>query len=178
MPLRDHFHPPLSKTRRWDMVHGAWPTMIVIDLNKRLPTRFWAAPNIHLGAEFEIDIATYKETSSKASYLDLATDSNGGTATAVWTTPKPTLTLDVDLEDRDEYEVLIHNDSNRLVAAIEIVSPSNKDRPDRRRAFAMKCAAMMQQGVSVSIVDQVSAAGGISIWRPWTCSGWIEPLFA
>jgi hypothetical protein len=158
MPLRDHFHPPLSKTRRWDIVHGQWPAMLVLDLFKRLPSNYTAAPTIHLGAEFEIDIAAYEENSTEASYP--ASDSTGGTATAVWVAPKPTATLDVDLEDQDEYEVLIHNDSNRLVAAIEIVSPSNKDRPDRRRAFAMKCAAMMQQGVSVSIVDLVSVPGG------------------
>lgn len=44
----------------------------------------------------------------------------------------------------------------RLVAAVEIVSRSNKDRPDERRAFVGKCAAMMRDGVSVAIVDLVT----------------------
>jgi hypothetical protein len=35
------------------------------------------------------------------------------------------------------------------VAAIEIVSPANKDRPEHRRKFVAKCAALLQQGVSV-----------------------------
>jgi len=56
--------------------------MIVIELDKRLPSGFKAAPNIHLGAEFEIDIAAYEEKSTEASYF--AGESNGGTATAVW----------------------------------------------------------------------------------------------
>ena len=35
----------------------------------------------------------------------------------------------------------------RLVAAIEIVSPSNKDRRESRRAFVAKVAALLQKGV-------------------------------
>src|ERR1019366_3812455 len=44
----------------------------------------------------------------------------------------------------------------RLVAAIELVSPANKDRPEHRRAFAAKCAALLQNQVSVTIVDLVT----------------------
>ena len=44
----------------------------------------------------------------------------------------------------------------RLVAAIEIVSPSNKDRPESRRAFVAKVAALLQKDVCVSIVDLVT----------------------
>jgi hypothetical protein len=43
-----------------------------------------------------------------------------------------------------------------LVAAVEIVSPANKDRPENRRAFVTKCAALLQEGVCVSIVDLVT----------------------
>src|SRR6185437_5357209 len=63
------------------------------------------------------------------------------------------------LTDYDEYEVRIH-DARRgrhLVAAIEIVSPANKDRPEHRNVFVAKCAALVQKGVSVSIVDVVTA---------------------
>jgi hypothetical protein len=44
----------------------------------------------------------------------------------------------------------------RLVAAIEIVSPSNKDRPENRGAFVAKVAALLQRDVSVSFVDIVT----------------------
>jgi len=43
-----------------------------------------------------------------------------------------------------------------LVAAIEIVSPANKDRPEHRRAFVTKVAALLQQDVCVSVVDLVT----------------------
>jgi hypothetical protein len=42
------------------------------------------------------------------------------------------------------------------VAAIEIVSPGNKDRPEHRRAFTAKCAALLQNQVCVVIVDLVT----------------------
>ncbi|NLX97092.1 MAG: hypothetical protein GXY83_13030 [Rhodopirellula sp.] len=41
-------------------------------------------------------------------------------------------------------------------AAIEIVSPGNRDRPENRRAFVAKCAALLQEQVSVVIVDLVT----------------------
>jgi hypothetical protein len=44
-----------------------------------------------------------------------------------------------------------------LRAAIELVSPSNKDRPGSRQTFAVKCASYLKQGVSVVIVDIVTA---------------------
>jgi hypothetical protein len=58
----------------------------------------------------------------------------------------------------DEYEVRIF-DAKRgrhLVAAIEIVSPANKDRPEHRNVIVGKCAALLQKGVAVSIVDLVT----------------------
>jgi hypothetical protein len=42
------------------------------------------------------------------------------------------------------------------VAAIKIVSPANKDRPEHRRLFVAKCAALFQQRVTVVIVDLVT----------------------
>ena len=44
----------------------------------------------------------------------------------------------------------------RLVAAVEIVSPANKDRTEHRNVFVAKCAGLLQKGVAVSIVDLVT----------------------
>src|SRR5205085_1114056 len=65
---------------------------------------------------------------------------------------------ETELPDDDEYEVRIY-DAERgrtLVAAIEIVSPANKDRPEKRNAFVGKCAALLRNGVAVSVVDIVT----------------------
>lgn len=44
----------------------------------------------------------------------------------------------------------------RLVAAVEIVSPATKDRPERRRLFVAKCMALLRRHVCVAIVDLVT----------------------
>ena len=68
------------------------------------------------------------------------------------------LTLEADLTEQYEYEVLVFDEARnrQLVAAVEFVSPGNKDRPDSRRAFVSKCAALLQERVCVSIVDLVT----------------------
>src|SRR2546423_15027693 len=89
MPLRDHFHPPLSEYFPWDGVHGGWPMLIAMDLNKRLPARYRAAPNIHIGTAFEIDIsASEQEESGQFAAEGLESNGgNGGVATAIWAPP-------------------------------------------------------------------------------------------
>jgi hypothetical protein len=158
MPLRDHFHPPLAVRRSWQEIHGQWPAMIVIALARRLPRRYVAAPQVQFGSSIEIDVATFEEDKRDAAPWGEAEGNGGGVATAVWAPPRPTLAVPVELP-QDEYEVRVYDEEagRRLVAAVEIVSPANKDRPERRRAFVAKCAALLQELVSVTIVDLVSA---------------------
>jgi hypothetical protein len=54
MPLRDHFHPPLSKKKSWEGFHGQWPAMIVMALGRKLPQGYDHEPRAHLGAYYEI----------------------------------------------------------------------------------------------------------------------------
>ena len=72
--------------------------------------------------------------------------------------PRATFAVAADLPAQDEYEVRVDDRSRgrRLVAAIEIVSPANKDRLEPRRAFIAKCAALLQERVSVAMVDLVT----------------------
>ena len=116
-----------------------------------------AEPRVHLGSYFEIDVCAYEDDEPKKSW-GYAKEPPGVAAIADWTAPEPTLTVDVDLGDEYAYEVLVYDQSRgrQLVAAVEIVSPANKDRPENRRAFVTKCAALLQQGVSVSMVDLVT----------------------
>ncbi len=154
MPLRDHFRPPLSDRRSWEGFHGGWPMMIVNALGERLPQRYIAEPQVHLGSSIEIDVATYEEDADDRTIED----DNGGVATAVWAPPRPTLAVATDLGNLDEYEVRVYDTrrGRRLVAAVEIVSPAKKDRPEHRRAFVAKCVAMLQERVCVVIVDVVT----------------------
>jgi hypothetical protein len=58
----------------------------------------------------------------------------------------------------ESFEVLVYHDDGgaRLVGAIELASPGNKDRPDERRAFAVKSASYLYQGISLVVVDIVT----------------------
>jgi len=162
MPLRDHFHPPLTNSFSWEEVHGGWPMVIVQQLSKLLPAQYTAGPRVHLGPQFEIDVATYesdrtKRPSASSSFSDSSGHSE--TATAVWVPTRPMLTVETELADFDEYEVRVYDlqRGRRLVAAIELVSPANKDRPGNRQQFTSKCAALLRRGVCVVIVDIVTS---------------------
>jgi hypothetical protein len=155
------FRPPLDDIASWEELHGAWPTVIVMALNRKLPPRYVAAPRVHLGPSMEIDVSAYDKDQRAAFAATTTTcpgEGEGGVATVVWAPPRPTLDVITNLPDQDEYEVRIYDTKRhrRLVAAVEIVSPTNKDRPENRRAFVTKCAALLQQGVSVAIVDLVT----------------------
>ena len=156
MPLLDHFHPPLSKQRHWDSFHGAWAEAIARYLNEDLlPPHFYAEARIKIGTRLEIDVATHEEANGRVKVVD-----DGGIA--VWAPPAPVASANLDFSGLDVFEVNILNDEEgpKIVAAIELVSPANKDRPANRRAFAVKCASYLQDGVSVMIVDVVTERHG------------------
>lgn len=64
------------------------------------------------------------------------------------------------MPNQDVYEVRVYDSrrNRRLVAAIEIVSPSNKDRPETRGTFVSKVAALLKHDICVPIVDVVSTS--------------------
>ena len=157
MPLHDHFRSPLKMSSSWEGFHGQWPAVIVQKLGQILPDQFVAEPRVHLGSQAEIDVATFDTDDLVSNGLEEA-HSSGGVATAVWAPALPSLAVETELPDCDEYEVRVYDmqRGRRLVAAVEIVSPANKDRAEHRRLFVAKCAALLQQQVSVVIVDVVT----------------------
>jgi hypothetical protein len=76
----------------------------------------------------------------------------------VWSPPRPSATTPVlfDEEDLFEVQVIRRFGGARLRAAIELVSPSNKDRPSSRRAFVVKCASYLFQGIAIVVIDVVT----------------------
>jgi hypothetical protein len=152
MPLLDHFHPPLHGPRRWEGFHHAWATTLAQQLNRDLlPPNWFAEPEITVGPEIEVDVATLEEAPNGAS--------DGGVATKAWSPPRPSLTAAIDFSRLDGIEVRVYQelDGAQLRGAIELVSPSNKDRPGSRLTFAAKCAAYLRQGIGVVMVDVVTS---------------------
>jgi Protein of unknown function (DUF4058) len=130
--------------------------VIVQQLRKQLPAGYVAEPRVHLGAMIEVDIATC-EHENHPSFTGVL-DREGAVATAVWAPSEPSVAVATSLPEQYEYEVRIYDvtTGKHLVATIEIVSPANKDRPEHRSVFVAKCAALLQKGVAVSIVDLVT----------------------
>ncbi len=146
MPLRDHFRPPVDTIASWEGFFGGWPAVIVQQLRKRLPSGHVAEPRVHSGFHRENAISQVEPVDE--------TD----TSAADWAPTPPSLCVETTLPIYDEYGVRVFDAtrSRLLVAAIEIVSPANLDRPEHRNVFVAKCAALLQKGVAVSIVDLVT----------------------
>jgi hypothetical protein len=160
MPLLDHFHPPLSQQRHWESFHSRWAAALADALNSGLlPEGYFAEMQVTLGAgRVEVDVPTLKEPTNGAAASTPGT-TGGGVATAaaaVWAPPAPAFELPASFPDDVEVLVFDTEGGPTLVGAIELVSPGNKDRPEARRAFAVKCLAYLQQGVGLVIVDVVT----------------------
>ncbi len=155
MPLLDHFHPPLSAERRWESFHSSWATRIADALTEQwLPPNYIAEEHAHFGPSVEIDVATFAQEGT-------GSRTEGGALVAtvgseVWAPPAADGAFPAVFPDTFEVRVLSTDTGPRLVAAIELISPGNKDRPAERRAFATKCASYLYQGISVIIVDIVT----------------------
>jgi hypothetical protein len=154
MPLLDHFHPPLNRQHSWESFHSNWATRLADAINAQLPPDFFAEEQTHAG-RLEIDVATYEDT--------LLSGGGGGVATVepmTWAPPAPPFTVAAVFPDTFEVRVFGTSGGLSLVAVIELVSPSNKDRPEERQAFAVKSASYLHQGISLIVVDVVTNRGG------------------
>jgi hypothetical protein len=116
-----------------------------------LPTGYYAVPFLDRDGPIEIDVATLHNTEQAKPKSD-----PGGTQP--WSPGEPQLSVAVEWPATDEVrvEVLTDDGDPRLAAAVELVSPRNKDRPKAREAFAAKCVEHLQHGCGVVVVDVVT----------------------
>lgn len=146
MPLLDHFHAPLCPRYPWKAWNDFWAVVIAEQLNARLPSRYLATVQTNPGSEVEADVAEWDQAPA---------GEGADTVAEPWAPPTATLTLPAVFPDDFEVRVLDQLEDARL-AAIELISPRNKDRPESRRAFGAKCAGYLQRGIGVVIVDIVT----------------------
>ncbi|HEX8203254.1 MAG TPA: DUF4058 family protein, partial [Isosphaeraceae bacterium] len=159
MPLLDHFHPPLEGRRHWESFHGMWAARIADSLNLTLlPPGYFAEIQVHVGRRIEVDIATFEEERSVST-----AQRYGTTATATLEAPAwapPTLVMPALFPDDIEVQVYSSEGGPTLVAAVELISPGNKDRDEARRAFAAKCSGYLQRGIGLVLIDIVTNRRG------------------
>lgn len=147
MTLLDHFRSPLSDRRHWHSFHNAWATYLAEDLNQRLPQGYFAESNVQFG--IEIDVAAFEEQNWAI----------GNENSHDWQPSAPTQIVPFESATIEQVEVGIFSSeqSTKLIGAIEIVSPANKDRPSQREVFVTKCQSYLEQRVGLIIIDVVTA---------------------
>jgi hypothetical protein len=149
MPLRDHFHPPLSERRPWESFHTTWASALADHLNQGvLPSGYIALEHVNAGAPLEIDVASFAESAG-----------GGGVAVAptVWAPAVAPIVWPATFPEGCTVEIVASEGGRTLAACIELISPGNKDRESKRRLFAAKCAAYLQRGIGLVIVDVVTS---------------------
>jgi hypothetical protein len=150
VPLLDHFHPPVSEVQFWESFHTLWISAIVERLNEGLlPRGYLAQASVHLG-ELAVDVGAFE----RASGAGASGEAEG--ETQPWAPAAATLAFPVVFPDELEVRVYNTRAGLTLVAAIELVSPRNKDRPTARRTFAAKCVSYLSQGLGLIVVDLVT----------------------
>lgn len=153
MPLVDHFHPPISRTHRWESFHSRWANTLADLLMEQLPDpRYLVEVQVTVGSRIEADVLEWRLEDGESQGNGVA----GGVAVQAYTAPAAIRSLAFTFPD--DVEVQIHDcrEGKTLVAVIELVSPANKDRAEHRRAFAAKCLTYLHRGIGVVVADIVT----------------------
>ncbi len=147
MPLLDHFHPPVTEDIQWNTFHAVWAGSIADELIRTVPREFQVREHLKLGGGCEIDVATLRNRADA--------ENASSPKVSEWQPPSAT---SVPAVFPDQFEVLIYRQygGRQLVAAIELISPGNKDDVAARVAFSTKVASYLHEGISVLIVDVVT----------------------
>ncbi|MGL6097392.1 MAG: DUF4058 domain-containing protein, partial [Fimbriiglobus sp.] len=111
------------------------------------------------GPSVEIDVATFRGD-ERPPLEPFRPDRGEWTIAEPWlgyTPPAAAATVPTVFAADFEIKVIGDRSGRHLVAALELVSPANKDSPASRRAFAGKCANYLYHGAGVLIVDVVTS---------------------
>ncbi len=151
MPVRDHFHSPISEAAGWEEIHTQWIANLTRNLNREwLPEGYRAAPERSFGPEIQVDVGVVREP--QAVY---AAHLGREERLSAYEVPPPNASV---AGATGPYaRVMIGNASGRLVAVVELVSPGNKDDWPARNAFTGKLESYLRAGVSVAVVDLVTS---------------------
>jgi Protein of unknown function (DUF4058) len=154
MPLHDW-----RDDRGWNSLHHVWQTTILAQLRERLPAGYRAyigsvpmltidAPNGHP----DVNVRTWKPTG------DGATPGTGSPAEGTDAFPDEAVAV-FELDPQTALHIDLHG---QLIAAIEIVSPRNKDRPESRERYTSRYFGYLRQSVHLLLIDVLPRPVGFS----------------
>ncbi len=151
MPLHDW-----TDERGWDSIHPVWLTYLLEHVQERLPEGYKA----FLGGVPSLTVDTGHGRPD-------VSVRHWGEKPAVSAAPADTALLTPDLEAsvvlRLDPQRAVHVDFHgQLIAAIEIVSPRNKDRADTKETYANRYLGYLRLGVHLMLVDVLPRPKGFS----------------
>jgi hypothetical protein len=151
MPLHDW-----TDERGWDSVHPVWLTYLLEYVQERLPPGYKA----FLGGvpSLAVDSGRGKPDVSVRQW---------GPEPAAEITPSGTGVLEPDVEANvafrlDPQRALHVEFHGQLIAALEIVSPRNKDRADAKETYCNRYLGYLRLGVHLMLVDLLPRPKGFS----------------
>lgn len=151
MPLHDW-----TDDRGWDSVHPIWLTYLVEWIRPRLPEGYKAflggVPALTVGS------ANGRPDVSVRQWGPAQPAGEGATDTA-FLEPDAELSASIRLDPQRAVHIDFHG---QLVAAVELVSPRNKDRADAKETYTNRYLGYLRLGVHLLLVDVLPRPRGFS----------------
>jgi len=146
MPLRDHFHPPLSQTDPWESFQASWPAMITQQLNQGgLPQGYKAWPRTR------VEASTGRRRGN---------GHRRGRSHAVYSPPPPPLKTPVEFPQPDLCEVLVVRGAGRGRVSLPLRSSVPGTSIARAsEGFRVELRPLPETRVAVVVVDIVTDRG-------------------
>jgi hypothetical protein len=143
MPLHDW-----RNDRGWSSLHIVWQAQLLDWVQPRLPTGYRA----YLGSvpALTIDIPNGRPDVGVRRWEPSSTDGAMSVVSSGSPEPDTEAVAVFELDSQTAIHIDLHG---RLVAAIEIVSPRNKDRPDARERYLGRYLGYVRQGIHLLLLD-------------------------
>ncbi len=145
MPLHDW-----STLTGWEGVHLLWMTELLRHVKANLPAGYRAylgsSPAIAVGAApARPDLSVRSAEASATNWVDSSHGAGSGE------TPGPDVEIAVAAMEADL--TLMVERQGRLIAALELISPRNKDRPLARTTYGRRYCGYLLAGIHLMLVD-------------------------
>jgi hypothetical protein len=151
MPLHDW-----TDERGWDSVHPLWLTYLLEYVQERLPEGYkvflGSVPSLSVDAGHGKPDISVRQWGRESVVQGLA----GGATTLE---PDLEATVAVRLEPQRALHIDYHG---QLIAALELVSPRNKDRADAKETYTARYLGYLRLGVHLMLVDVLPRPRGFS----------------
>lgn len=150
MPLHDW-----ADDRGWNCVHPLWLTYLIEWVQPRLPAGYKAL----LGGVPALTVGSANDQPDLiVGHCEPEQPAEPATDTAVME-PDQELSVAIRLEPQRAVHIDFHG---QLVAAVELVSPRNKDRNDSKETYANRYLGYLRLGVHLLLVDVLPRPKGFS----------------